>query len=453
MANKEKEEDLFVAAIMRGFKAAGIKDASESVTTVAKYWEDMKWIDVYDPIRRRPCIAMEWLLGARGFPAGKVYQLRGSYSSSKSSFLYYVYGCALQGSTIQDRKAWIAHIESEGAPNSADYIANFGCNPKLFVHVKVNDLNDMFKRIDAFDMSLHGGRDGTINPETGRLSKSKFSKEDALDPEMTKPTIVGIDSLSNVGSDAGKDTIDLDKSERPGGDSKDVRRFFRAREQDYDRHQVTMFVTTHETTEIKTGGVGYGGPKPTARNQKALGMALTIAIDTSDFPWKGGKDGKEVLGSRQFLTTFKSKIAPRNRKIVLFRKLLGGYDLAETDLQFFMDEDGKISNCKNNPFAPGGFLCPAGAKWGITKSKGRYSAPMISDKTFKTADEFIEELYSDKERLKKIRENFRIRGFGFDFETKYEIEDCDVQDESEGISPEDVAEDVPESCADETEGM
>jgi len=489
---------------------------------------------------------MEWLIGARGFPAGKVTQLRGSFSSSKSSFLYYVYGCAMQigvrdamekllgedfmkftteanivakflfyglrhadnatalflerakalnrelrfddcdladtltcaikrtakrnvvsdidagkvlalindgktakcafaeGSgigipsdiTFLDeaakeickriwllRYAWIAHIETEGAPNSADYVAKFGCNPMLFLHIKANDLNDMFKRIDTFDMALHGGREGTVNPETGRLVKSKFSKEDALDPEMTKPTIIGIDSLSNVGSDAGEDFVDLEKSERPGGDSKDVRRFFRAREQDYDKHQVTLFVTTHETTEIKTGmGAGYGGPKSTARNQKALGMALTIAIDTLDVEWKGGKEGKEVLGSKQYLKTFKSKIAPRNRKIVLFRKELGGYDMAETDLQFFLG-DPKNNNCKDNPFLPGGFLCPEGAKCGITKVRGGWSAPMVSDKVFKTADEFIKELYSDAERLRKIREHLRIRGFGFEFETKYDIQD------------------------------
>lgn len=439
---KKDKQDCLMAAVMNGFKAAGITD-TDSVTTIAKYWDSMKWIDIFDPITGRPCIAMEWLLGARGFPAGKVYQLRGSFSSAKSTFLYYVYGCALRGSTEKERNAWVLHVETEGAPNSADYVARFGCDPNLFIHVKTNDLNDLFKKIDSFDMALHGGRDGTINPETGRVMKSKFPKEDALDPDMTKPTIVGVDSLSNVGSDAGGDFVDLDKSEKPGGDSKDVRRFFRAREQDYDRHQLTLFVTTHETTEIKTGpGAGYGGPKSTARNQKALGMALTIALDTLDFPWKGGKEGKEVLGSKQLLTTFKSKIAPRNRKVTLFRKLLGGYDFAQTDLEFFMG-DPKNNNCTTNPFMPGGFLCPEGAKCGITKVRGGYSAPMISDKPFKTADELIEAIYSDKDRLMKIREGLRIRGFGFPFETQYTVAvdmpepGTEDEDESAPESPDD----------------
>lgn len=429
----KKEKDSLMAALSGAFKAAGIDD-KESITTIQDYWRSMKYIDMFDPINDRPCIAEEWLLGARGFPAGKVYQLRGSFSAAKSTYLYHVYGCALKGSTMYDRKAWVMHIETEGAPNSDDYVVRFGCDPKLFAYVKSNDLNDLFKKIDTFDMALHGGRDGTINPETGRATKSKFSKEDALDPNMEKPSIVGVDSLSNVGTDAGGDFVDLDKSEKPGGDSKDVRRFFRAREQDYDKHQLTLFVTTHETTEIKTGpGAGYGGPKSTARNQKAIGMALTIALDTIDYPWKGGKEGKEVLGSKQILTTFKSKIAPRNRKITLFRKLLGGYDLAQTDLEFFMG-DPKNNNCTSNPFMPGGFLCPEGAKCGITKVRGGYSAPLVSDKVFKSADEFVSELYSDKDRLMKIRESLRIRGFGFDFETKYTVnpEDQGCEDGQNG---------------------
>ena len=418
MAKKAKEDNL-MAAVLSGFKAAGI-DTEGSVTTITDYYADTKYIDMIDPVKGRPCLTMEWLLGARGFPAGKVYQLRAAFSAGKSSFLYYVYGCALHGSKNQnDRKAWVAHIETEGAPNPPDYVAQFGFDPSLFLYMKANDLNDLFKKIDTFDMALHGGRDGTINPETGRAAKSKFTKENALDPDMEKPAIVGVDSLSNVGSDAGGDFVDLDKSEKPGGDSKDVRRFMRAREQDYDNHKLTLFLTTHETTEIKTGpGAGYGGPKATARNQMAIGMALTVAISTKDYPWKGGKEGKEVLGSKQILTTFKSKLAPRNRTVTLFRKSLGGYDMAETDLQFFMG-DPKNNNCENNPFLPGGFLCPEGAKCGITKVRGGYSAPMISDKVFKTADEFVEALYSDEERLRKIRELLRIRGFGFDFETKY----------------------------------
>ena len=74
-------------------------------------------------------------------------------------------------------------------------------------------------------------------------------------------------------------------------------------------------------------------------------------------------------------------------------------------------------------FLPGGFLCPEGAKHGITKVRGGYSAPLVSDKVLKDANEFVNALYSNEELLMKIREHLRIRGFGFSFETKYTVTD------------------------------
>lgn len=448
MARKAKEPDSFMDAVMNGFKAAGIKTNSEPGTIVG-YYDKTTYIDAYDPLTGRPALAMEWLIGSRGFPTGKITQLRGSFSSAKSSFLYWVYACAMRGSTKEDRKAWVMHIETEGAPNPPEYVARFGVDPKLFAYVSENSLDGLFRRICAFDMLLHGGSGGTVNPETGRVVKSEYTKEKALDPDLKKPSIIGVDSLSNVSSDSGQDFVDINKSERPGGDSKDVRRYMRAKEQEFDEHKLTLFMTTHETIEIKTGGGGYGGPAATARNQSALGMALTLAIGMGkNYDWKGGKDGKEVFGSWQFLKTFKNKLAPRNRQIKLYRKDLGGFDMAETDLQFYLDP--KASNCKENPFLPGGFLCPEGAKHGITKVRGGYSAPLVSDKTFKTAAEFVEALYSDAERLRKIRECLRIRGFGFDFETKYLPDEFDdkSEDTSDGLTPADVAEDMPDAPAD-----
>lgn len=414
---KKANKDSFMVAVMGGFKSAGIKSDDEPGTIVG-YYENQTYIDAFDPLKRRPAIALEWLLGARGFQEGKMIQLRGSFSSAKSSFLYWVYACAMLDSTEEDRKAWVLHIETEGAPNPPEYIANFGVNPALFAYASENSLDGMFKRICAFDMILHGGNGGMVNPDTGRVVKSDYPIEKALDPDKTKPAIVGVDSLSNVSSESDFDFVDFEKSERPGGDSKDVRRAMRAKEQTFDKHKLTLFLSTHETVEIKTGGQKGGQSGSTARNQKAIGMALTVAIDLfKNYPWKGGKEGKEVFGSWQFIKTFKNKLAPKDRQIKLFRKDLGGFDMAETDLQFYLDP--KASNCTSNPFLPGGFLCPEGAKHGITKVRGGYSAPMVSDKVFKTADEFIGALYSDEDRLRKIREHFRIKGFGFDFETKF----------------------------------
>ena len=71
---------------------------------------------------------------------------------------------------------------------------------------------------------------------------------------------------------------------------------------------------------------------------------------------------------------------------------------------------------------------------------------MISDKVFKNADEFVDALYSDDERLNRIREHLRIRGFGFDFETKYTVN----EDEENASVPEEKEEQV-EDKAEESE--
>jgi hypothetical protein len=67
----------------------------------------------------------------------------------------------------------------------------------------------------------------------------------------------------------------------------------------------------------------------------------------------------------------------------------------------------------------------------------------VSDKTFKTPDEFVEALYSDEERLNRIRECLRIRGYGFDFEEKYAVSEDqeEVNAPAEGDEAEEEAND------------
>ena len=49
----KKEEDSLMAAVMSGFKSAGI-ETEGTVTTVADYWANTKYIDVFDPVKNRP---------------------------------------------------------------------------------------------------------------------------------------------------------------------------------------------------------------------------------------------------------------------------------------------------------------------------------------------------------------------------------------------------------------
>lgn len=127
------------------------------VSTAVEMYRNQKWIPMIDPYSGRPCIALEWMLGSRGIPVGRLAQLRASFSAGKSSFLYYVYACATYGRSEEDVKAWIGHIETEGAPNPPDYIARFGVDPEAFLCMTANSLGSVFTTLDSFLCSVRGG--------------------------------------------------------------------------------------------------------------------------------------------------------------------------------------------------------------------------------------------------------------------------------------------------------
>lgn len=388
-------------------------DKKPVVTTVGEMYRNQRYIDLIDTKNGRPAFALQWMLGARGFPAGRITQLRAKYSSGKSSFLYHIYACALYGQKADDQKAWVAHIETEGAPNPPDYIARFGLDPDAFMFLPVKSMDDCFRKIDTFLVTLRGGFGGSVSEDTGRQRKTVFTNP--IDPENKYPAVLGVDSFSNLGDEdeVNNDVIDISKSERVGGSSKAVRRFMRERTQRYYDADMTLFVTSAETASIATGPAArFAGNQKTARNQEALGIALTFGIDTKDRKWF--EDGKN-LGSVQTLFMFKNKLSPRYREVELFRNSLGGYDMARTDLNFFMKHPA-------SPFAPGNFLNPKGEK-ALYNAAGTIHCPLLSEKGFKSADEFMAALAANTDLVDAIREGLRIRGLGFDFDTKYRISD------------------------------
>ena len=52
----------------------------------------------------------------------------------------------------------------------------------------------------------------------------------------------------------------------------------------------------------------------------------------------------------------------------------------------------------------------------------------LSNKSFKTDEEFLRALYENTDTLHVIREGLRIRGFGFDFEAKYTPSPEEIKD-------------------------
>lgn len=389
------------------------------VSTASKLYNELKWIPFIDPSTGAPCLTLSWMLGCKGFPTGKITQLRASFSAGKSSFLYYLYACALRGHTDEDVKAWIGHIETEGAPNPPDYITHFGLNPDSFAYISANSLGAVFSMLDTFVCQVRGGFGGSVG-DTGRVRKTTFT--DPWDPCNKYPIILGVDSFSALGDkkEASQDVHDADKSGAMAYISRELRRYLRDRQQRFARTDTTLFVTSLETAKVATGPMAYGGPQKSALGQEALAGAMSFGLDVSDRKWMS--NGEE-LGSIQSLKTFKNKFAPRYRTIELFREKLGGYNIPETDVNFLVSHP-------ESPFAPGKVLNPNGDR-ALYRDAGGIHCPMLRPQAYRSKEEFLNELLGNQDLFMTMLEGMRVRGYGFDFETKFGFEPEDDQDEDE----------------------
>ena len=377
------------------------------VSTASKMYKEQTWIPFVDPFTGMPCLTLCYLVGAKGIPAGRIAQLRASFSAGKSSFLYYMYGCAKRGAAEGDEKAWVGHIETEGAPNPPDYIGRFGLDPEAFLYMSANSLGAVFTTLDSFVCGVRGGFGGSIG-DTGRVRKTVYT--DPLDPTNKYPIILGVDSFSALGDkkEANQDILDISNSSALAYVSRELRRYLRDRQQRFARTNTTLFVTSLETAKVATGPIArFGGPQKSALGQEALAGAMSFGFDVSDRPWK---DAGVNLGSIQSLKSFKNKFAPRYRSIELYRKDLGGYDILETDFQFLLGHG-------ESPFAPGKAFNKDGGR-ALWRDVGGIHCPMLNEKAFKSKEEFLHAIYDNEDILMTMLEELRIRGYGFDFETK-----------------------------------
>lgn len=392
------------------------------VSTASKMYKEQQWIPFLDPITGTPCLTLSFLAGCKGVPVGRIAQLRASYSAGKSSFLYYMYACATRGRSEGDEKAWIGHIETEGAPNPPDYISRFGLDPNAFLYMSANSLGAVFTTLDSFVCGVRGGFGGSIG-DTGRLRKTTFTNP--IDPTNRFPIILGVDSFSALGDkkEASQDVLDISSSGAMAYISRELRRYLRDRQQRFARCNATLFVTSLETAKVATGPMCYGGPQKSALGQEALAGAMSFGFDVSDKPWK---ESGVTLGSIQTLKTFKNKFAPRYRAIEMFRKDLGGYDIIETDCNFLL-------NHPESPFAPGKLLNQEGGR-ALYRDAGGIHCPMLNEKAYKSKEDFLHAIYDNEDILMTILEGLRVRGYDFDFETKdFYLPEQDDDDQEETV--------------------
>lgn len=382
---------------------AKMREGGSTICSASDVMKTWKYIDFCNPQLNIPAIGMEWLFGARGLLAGRIIQLRATYSKGKSSFMYYMYACAQK--PIID--AYCYHIETEGAAAPPDFLYSFNCNPDQLAIDEVSSFEDCTAKLDTMIAWIRGGRGGGIDPETGRTKKTKFT--DPVDADKNAPLIMGVDSLSSLGFEAlvNQDVLDMTKTAQPGKVAKGLREYLSERVGLFRDSQALVMLSSHETAKINTGGKkSFGqGPEKTAKAQEAIGVHATYAVDVDSHKWMDKEAGVE-LGNRVTMYTFKNKLSPRYRKLEIFMRIGKGFDMVETDTNFLL----------THPASP----LSSDEAWRQGGINSGIKCPMLSDKVFKTNEDFIRTLYANTEVLMKLREKMRIRGFGFDFETKYQ---------------------------------
>jgi hypothetical protein len=413
--------------------AARLRDTNPDVGTAADSVNKWSYIDFCDPKKNgRPCLALEWLFGARGLLVGRLLNLIATYSKGKSSFMYLMYACAqrmLNG-------AWCCHEESEGAPAPADFIASYGCNPDDLVIAGKTSLEETFEWVDETEAMIRGPWGvGEIDPETGKKKASKFV--DPFDPLMERPIILGVDSLSSLGllNKVNVDVADMSKTAQPGAHAKAIREYLRDHVGRFNQRKLLLMLSSHETKKIDMGGK-FGGGKNKSQSdvtsiaREAVGIQATYEVTITSKTWRDKDPPYTKYGDIIAMYTEKNKVSPRYRSLDMYLRPGKGYDLTMTDVTW-------LAKDPESPFVHPEMTPTFGT---IATRAGTVKCPLLQEKAFETYDDFLDALYARTDILQGMREWLRIRGFGFKFETDYKLE---FEDDDEA-APVETAEATPE---------
>jgi hypothetical protein len=304
-------------------------------------------------------------------------------------------------------------VETEGAASPADWVSSFGCDPEELIMSETKSLDECLALIDEVVCEIRGGFGGSVG-DSGRASKTKYT--DPLDAVMEHPIMIGVDSLSQLTQEEKvvQDVVDMSKTAQPGVMARKMREWFRLRVQRLHQCKACLFLTTHETQKIATGPAAFAGPQKTSVAQEAVGISSTYAYDVSVSKWTDNRTG-DIRGNATNLKCFKNKWSGDKfggavREVQLFLDIGHGFDLIHSDAEFLMKHPA-------SPFAE---------KFGLfdksqvpVRTSAGIKCPLLSDKTFRSEEDFIRAFYANEDLLMCCRQALKLRGFGFDFETSW----------------------------------
>lgn len=397
MAKKDKNwTDSVIKSVIKNAGQSKDKNViAGSLMTASRVGDNWKWIDFVDPLTGLPCLMLEWVFGTRGLLCGRMTKIEAMEGVGKSSF------CFLMNGMAQRQGGFCWHGESEQAPPPPDYIASFGCDPdKLLIQ-----------------------QPGSIERGFYAMEEVIKSIRTAADPKMQYPILVALDSISGFASDALINTDDIpdpDNTKGLGAHARKVSQWFRDRGHTLQARQVHLMCTTQLKEKIE---IGFSAPKGAGNKQ-----GTTIAANPLNFhsSWRirmtaqvlRDKEGEDV-GEILTLLLTKNKLSPRNRFVSLHHYRDHGFDMMSPTLDWIK---------KYTPWT-----LPDGTVFDI-EQRGAWirSERLLDGKNVPSNREGKEKMmrafYADKQLLNQCRELLRIRGFGFDFETRYTVEMAERED-------------------------
>lgn len=382
-------------------------DDQHRVYCASDLMNDWTYIDFWNPLQNIPCIAIEWLFGGRGLLAGRILRIQAKYGIGKSSLMWLMYAAAQKLAN-----AWCYHIETEAAPPPPDFIASYGCDPSDLVIDQPRSLEQCFERLEEMIAQIRGGvAEKVFSPTTGKMKKTIY--DDPLDKDCASPIIAGVDSFSALGIDERvmQDVLDQSKTAQLAQHSRKMSRFLQERSVRLQNSKALLMLAAQEKAKINTGG-GYGGAQSTSLADTPIGFHSTYSVNLTSTKYVNKTTGQDI-GEKVTLKTTKNKLSPKRRELTMYLVRDHGFDLAKTDAEFLLSHSA-------SPLAD------------IAKRQGGSNpgikCPPLGDGIFKSDEEFVKAFYANKELLNSCRENLRIRGFGFDFESKYMPSEEEVED-------------------------
>jgi len=381
--------DKVIGTITKNARSDAHKAMSASLKTASRLTENWTWIDFCDPHLRQPCLALEWLFGSRGLLCGRMMKMEALEGVGKSSLCYMFHGMAQQ----QGCFCW--HGESEDAASPPDYIAKFGCNPTELLLQQPGSLERSF---EAMEMVIKNIRTD-------------------IDPAGDHPILASMDSISGFGSDAQMDDAgnNPDGNAGLGAHARAVSRWFRDRGYILEKQRVVLLATTQLKEKINTAGftpqTGAGSRSGTTIAANPLNYHATWRLRMSATRLRDSNSAVDI-GEKLTLLTTKNKLSPRERALTIDHYREAGFDMMSATCDLLRE------------LSP--IILPDASVFEI-KQAGAYvkSPTLLGGKNVHSnragKQELVEDLYKNEALLMQIREALRIRGFGFAFETQYNV--------------------------------